>query len=154
MTRDTLFFQLKTLRGMVKQSFEDTDESIVEIVPAGFNNNLYWHYGHIAVMMEGELVRLTGKDDSLHKRFAKHFMTGTSPDDFDDDTPTLDEVEERLDNQVSEYEAVTGDKLEGKLDEEFLGMTESYELAAFMILHEGLHAGKVQEMKRLLEETY
>ncbi len=154
MQKELLEFQLKTVREWVKYHLEDTDDDLMDIVPAGFNNNLYWQYGHIAAMFETELVRLTGKDDALAKQLNQHFGTGTDPDDFDDDTPSVEEIKTILGRQPEEYHAVTEEKLQEKLETPFLGMTMSYERAGFALLHESLHAGKIQEMKRLLENQY
>lgn len=154
MIKEILHAQLTAVRGWVINAFEDTDESLTDIVPAGFNNNLHWQFGHIANNLEGELVRLLGKDDSDSKRLKKYFGYGTSPDDFDDETPSFSEIKEILDRQLAEYSEVSEDTLEISLDEPVLGQNTSGELAAFSIAHEALHAGKVQEMKRLLEETY
>lgn len=154
MQKELLMFQLKTVRGWVKYHLEDTDDDLMDIVPAGFNNNLHWQFGHVVALLETELVRLLGKDDDVGKRFNKHFGTGTNPDDFDDETPSIEEIKTLLDQQQTEYNQVTEDRLKEKLTEPVMGMTASYELAGFIILHESLHAGKIQEMKRLLENQY
>lgn len=154
MTKEVLHAQLKTVRGWINDAYDDTDISLVDIIPAGFNNNLHWQFGHVANNVEGELVRLLGKDDTNSQRLSKYFGTGTSPDDFDDDTPSLSEIKDVLSSQVVEYSQVPESALEADLDQEFLGITRSDELSAFVIAHEALHAGKIQEIKRLLEETY
>ncbi|SOC41038.1 DinB family protein [Salinicoccus kekensis] len=154
MQKELLTFQLKTVRGWVNYHLEDTDESLMDIVPAGFNNNLHWQYGHVAANFETELVRLLGKDSTTADAFNKYFGTGTSPDDFDEGTPSIEEIKEVLERQPGEYESVTEEQLQEKMDEPFLGMTMSYERAGFAMLHESLHAGKIQEMKRLLENQY
>ncbi|MFD2831501.1 DinB family protein [Corticicoccus populi] len=154
MTKELLHSQLKSVRNWVLKAYEDTDQSLIDIVPAGFNNNLHWQFGHVADNIEGELVRLLEKDDSDQKRLKKYFGYGTSPDQFDDETPSFEEIKEILDRQVDEYGEVPEERLEGELDEAVLGNSRSDTLSAFIIAHEALHAGKIQEIKRLLEETY
>lgn len=154
MQKELLTFQLKTVRGWIKYHLEDTDDDLMDIVPAGFNNNLHWQFGHVIANMESELVRLLGKNDDVEQRFKKYFGTGTSPDDFDDETPSTDEIKTLLDQQQKEYGGLTEESLKETLPEPFMGMKTSYELAGFIILHESLHAGKIQEMKRLLENQY
>lgn len=154
MQKELLTFQLKTVRGWIKYHLEDTDDDLMDIVPAGFNNNLHWQFGHVVAHMETELVRLLGKDDDAANLFKKHFGTGTSPDNFDDETPSIEEIKTMLDQQQAEYNQLTEDGLKESLPEPVMGMTTSYDLAGFIILHESLHAGKIQEMKRLLENQY
>lgn len=154
MTKELLHSQLKSVRNWVLKAYEDTDQSLIDIVPAGFNNNLYWQFGHVADNIEGELVRLLEKDDSDQKRLKKYFGYGTSPDQFDGETPSFEEIKEILDRQVDEYGQVPEERLEGELDESVLGNSRNDTLSAFIIAHEALHAGKIQEIKRLLEETY
>lgn len=154
MQKELLTFQLNTVRGWIKYHLENTDDDLMDIVPAGFNNNLHWQFGHVVALMETELVRLLGKNDDVEKRFKEYFSTGTSPDDFDDATPSIDEIKTLLDLQQEEYGKLTEESLNENLAEPFMGMKTSYELAGFLILHESLHAGKIQEMKRLLENQY
>ncbi|SDK88289.1 DinB family protein [Lacicoccus qingdaonensis] len=154
MSKERFHFQLKSVRGMVIKSMDEIDDSLIEVIPAGYNNNLLWHFGHIATFMEGEIIRLTGKDSSVKERFDKYFDNGTSPADFDDDTPDKEEIRKVLESHVDEYSQVSQEKLDEELDEEFLGITRSDDLSAFMILHEALHEGKIQSMAILLNEQY
>src|SRR5699024_5788655 len=100
---------------------------------------------------ESELVRLLGKNDDVEKRFKKHFGTGTSPDDFDDETPSTDEIKTLLDQQQEEYGSLTEESLKETLPEPFMGMKASSELAGLIRLHDSIDAGKIQEMNGRLE---
>ena len=63
MQKELLTFQLKTVRGWIKYHLEDTDDDLMDIVPAGFNNNLHWQFGHVIANMESELVSCLVNDD-------------------------------------------------------------------------------------------
>lgn len=154
MTKKVLQAQFKAVRGWVSKEYDETDQSLIDIVPAGFNNNLHWQFGHVVSTMEGELVRLLGKNDADKKRLQKSFGYGTSPDNFDDDTPSFDDLKALLDKQVEDFSFITSSALEKELDQPMLNQTNSCNLLGVFIAHEAMHAGKIQEMKRLLEAQY
>ncbi|WP_411842545.1 DinB family protein [Salinicoccus sp. HZC-1] len=151
MAKETLLFQVKTSRKWILDTFEQVSEEDMMKIPEGFKNNIHWQLGHVAGMMELPTAALTGSKTEDSQRYKKYFGYGTSPDDFDDETPALDEIKALLEGQVPRLEDITEESLDEDLPREFMGMTKRYEQLSFMILHESLHAGKIQEMAKLIE---
>ncbi|MFA7745761.1 DinB family protein [Salinicoccus roseus] len=151
MSKELLLFELEKTRGWTLDLFEGMKEEDMHIIPEGFPNSIHWQLGHIAGMMEMVTAALTDKDTDTSKRYQKYFGFGTSPDDFDGETPATDEIEALLKGQPERLEDLDEAVLDDDLPREFMGMTTRREQFAFMILHEAMHVGKVQEMKRVLE---
>lgn len=151
MAKETLLFQVKTSRQWILDTFEKVSEEDMMKIPEGFKNNIHWQLGHVAGMMELPTAALTDSKTDDGKRYQKYFGYGTSPEDFDDDTPTLDEIKALLEGQVPRLDDITEEGLEEDLPREFMGMTKRYEQLSFMILHESLHAGKIQEMTKFIK---
>lgn len=142
---------MKTAREWILDTFDKVSVEDMTKIPEGFKNNIHWQLGHVAGMMELPTAALTDSKTDDSKRYQKYFGYGTSPDDFDDETPSLDEIKALLEGQVPRLEDIEEERLEEDLPREFMGMTKRYEQLSFMILHESLHAGKIQEMAKLIK---
>ena len=102
MRKDTLVHQFNTARNMVLGLLGKTDEHLMHTIPNGFPNSLHWQFGHVATMGEMLSVTIFKHDNEVHARFNKYFGYGTSPSDFDDDTPTIDDIKQLLEKQIFE----------------------------------------------------
>lgn len=58
--------------------------SIEEInkIPAGFNNNIAWNFGHIIVSAQGLCYRLSGLPLSIAQSYVEKYRKGTKPEAF------------------------------------------------------------------------
>ena len=153
MAKETLLFQINQVRNMILGALDKVDGEELARIPEGkgFKNNLHWQFGHVASMGELALVGMTGKSNDEFQRYTKYFGYGTSPDDFDSETPDIDEIRALLEGQVPQLEEFPEEKLDEDLPKEFMGMTKRYEQLAFIILHEGQHVGKIEEMTKLVK---
>jgi len=149
--KETLLFQVKTTREWILETFDKVSVEDMTKIPEGFRNNIHWQLGHVAGMMELPTAALTDSKSDDGKRFQKYFGYGTGPDDFDDETPSIEEIKALLEGQVPRLEDITEESLDEDLPREFMGMTKRNEQLSFMILHEALHAGKIQEMSKLIK---
>ena len=151
MARELLLFELNSVRNWTIKLFDEVKEEDMHHIPEGFNNSLHWQFGHVAAMMEMVTAAVTDKNTDTYKRYAKYFGTGTSPDDFDDDTPDTKEIEALLRGHMARLEDMEEEVLQEDLPREFMGMTKRFEQVGFIALHEAMHVGKMQEMKRVLD---
>ena len=69
---------------------DTVDQSALETIPLGFNNNVYWHTGHLVTVQASLLYGRAGEPLPIDERFRKYFAKGTSPKDFDKARPTFD----------------------------------------------------------------
>ncbi|MCG1010679.1 DinB family protein [Salinicoccus sp. ID82-1] len=150
MSRELLLFELGKVRQWTLSIFEGVETEDFHAVAAEFPNSLHWQLGHAATMMEQVTQELTDKNDETYQRYVKYFGYGTSPDDYDDETPAIDEIEALLKGQPSRLEDVEEEAIQQELPEEFMGMTTQEEMFGFTIMHEAMHVGKMQEMKRVM----
>lgn len=126
----------------------------VDVIPEGFNNNIRWNLGHVAVTFEHFVYSAAGKKPLLSKEYFDSFKNGTSPADWTDETPSLDDIVSVLKQQVDQVKEKYSGKLFDPLEEpfKFLGMEFKTlaSLIAFAYYHEGLHTGTIKEMSRLI----
>ena len=123
MSKELLLFELEKTRGWTLDLFEGMKEEDMHIIPEGFPNSIHWQLGHIAGMMEMVTAALTDKNTDTSKRYQKYFGFGTSPDDFDGETPATDEIEALLKGQPELLEDL--DEAD-EIDEGLLKLDELY----------------------------
>lgn len=153
MRKDTLLHQWKIARSWVLNLLENTDEKLLHTIPDGFPNSLHWQFGHVATMGEMLSVTVFEHEDTAHQRFNKYFGYGTSPHGFDDDTPTIEDIIQLLETQLVSFENdLTNEQLNMTLDDNQFGAKDKGEFLGFFILHEAMHKGKMEEMKRILKQ--
>ena len=126
-------------------------------IPDGFNNNILWNLGHVAVTQQLLTYNLSGLDLNVSREMVKTFRNGTSPKDWQT-PPDVDEVKELclslVAKTIEDYEqGLFEGNQETKLPytTRLGGELESPDDAVqFNNLHEGLHLGTVIALKRLV----
>lgn len=151
-----LQFQLDTLRSTranVRKVLDAYSHEEINKVPAGYNNNLIWNYGHIIVTQQLLCYKLAGVPMYIEKEMVKKYAKGTKPEGESDphayatlkelDQSTITKFEEDYAKEIfSQYNAYTtsyGITLD-HIDKAF----------AFNNVHEGHHFGNILSMRKLL----
>ncbi|SOC05783.1 DinB family protein [Ureibacillus xyleni] len=144
---------------LIKRQFAVTRKSIVSIlegvtpevfesIPEGFNNNIHWQLGHI--LSAGELFLFNGQKN-LPDNFNENFASGTKPADWTNDVPSVEEILEKLQEQLQRINEISDESLQVQLEKPFIGNKTVGELAAFGAFHEAMHLGQIQILKRLIQ---
>ena len=126
-------------------------------IPAGFNNNLAWNFGHVIATQQILCYRSTGVKPVIEKEFIDKYKTGTRPES------NIDENEFRM---IRQYLLETIDQFE---KDSATNMFENYkafdlksypgvtlknisDAAKFVTFHDGLHVGYSMALKRSLKQ--
>lgn len=90
--QENLFEQLAHYRSELLHFLEHVSEEEANIIPTGFHNNIRWNLGHLYLDQYLWIEALTKEKDTELNVFIKWFGFGTSPNHFDKETPTLEEL--------------------------------------------------------------
>lgn len=131
---------------------KDLDEKQLDIQPDGFNNTIHWHIGHVLTANEQFLFGFPDNTEHLPERYKDLFGYGSKPADWPDDVPSVDELADQLTSQLERIKQIPAEKFEEKLPEPVLGAQTYGELAAVAAFHEGNHTGRVNAMKKVLNQ--
>lgn len=125
-------------------------------MPEGHNNNIRWNLGHIAVTMDQLVNRPAGEDGHLSSSYAASFSNGTSPNDWNDDTPSLAEIMEALKEQPRQIKERYSGRVLEPLPQTFSLLGVDFQtvgdLIAFNYYHEGLHQGTISAQLKALSK--
>jgi len=151
---DAIFEQLRFTRVYTLKVLGSVSKEAVDVIPAGFNNNILWNAGHVLGAYEQLLYANTGDAGKLPKEFVDFFKGGTKPGDWQAEPPSYEEIVTLLEQQVEQVISTYEGRLDEIISKEMkLGSFEIKtvrDMISFNIFHEGLHAGLINGLKRSL----
>ncbi|SFB23726.1 MULTISPECIES: DinB family protein [unclassified Bacillus (in: firmicutes)] len=139
----TRYFFFREMNGLT--------EEMANVQPAGFNNNIRWHVGHVLTVTEQFMFGFPKKSQHLPENYPQLFGNGTKPADWTGEVPTLDELKSHLENQLERLKIVPEESLDQELKQPFRGLKTFGELANMALYHEAHHMGQIHAMKRIVE---
>lgn len=145
------FKQFELTRSWFIEGAESVPRGITSVQPEGFNNTIHWHIGHVLTASEQLMFNFHHKKFHLPAVYTKLFERGTSPADWRGDVPPVDELITQLKDQWDRIQQIPVKQLNENLEEPFIGLETFGELAGFAIVHEAIHIGKIEEMRRVIE---
>ncbi len=153
MNDEMIFQQVRFVRNRTLEALDATTEAMADKMPEGFNNSIRWNLGHIFVTQERLIHGFLQEEPQLPPHYAEWFNANTSPETWDREAPTLNEIREHLAQQPERLE----EKFKGRLSVEGpqpfqlgveLTFTTLAEVVSFSNFHEGLHQGTITSLKR------
>ena len=148
-------FELELLsasRTMLTNVMSNLSKDELLKIPDGFNNNIFWHLGHIVVSQQRLIYSRSGLPINISNEYEENFKIGSSPKDWNT-TPDFTEVKESLLSTV--------EKLKEDLKKDIftnyepltvsLGCTINTHLEAltYTTFHESEHIGNIKYMMKL-----
>jgi hypothetical protein len=128
----------------------------ITAIPAGFNNNLLWNYGHVMVTQQLLCYRLAGLPTKVEADLIDRYRKGTAPDP---DHPASREEYDQLRQLSADCLAqFAEDYAQGRFSEPYQPYATSYGISLtsieeafyFNLGHEALHLGTMLAMRKLV----
>ncbi|MCQ6282257.1 DinB family protein [Bacillus sp. EB600] len=148
---EIIFKQYNLTRDRFIKRVQNINPEIVDIQPKGFNNNIHWMVGHVLTVAEQFLFSFPANSANLPASYKELFGSGTKPDDWTSDVPSVAVLVDQLTEQLNRINQIPASQLAEKLEKPFLGCETFGELAGFGVYHEALHLGQIQTFVRLIE---
>lgn len=148
---EVLFNQLQSYRSEILGVLEDVTSEQAELIPIGYNNNIRWNLGHIYLDQYLWIQAVTKEEADVPEEFNGWFGYGTSPADFNQDTPSIEELKTFLKNQPEDIKRLYGDRLEEEFPPTEMGMHTIEQVLIRTIFHEGMHLQTILDIKKCLD---
>lgn len=149
MKEKNVFGQIKFWRKFTVDGLNETPERDCYETPTGFANNLLWNAGHILVTYDEYISTLAGGEKQLEDRYYHWFSTGSSPTDWENDLPQIEDIAAKLEAQVAAMERTCTGRLEADLSKPLTNEDTVEDLLCFLMSHECYHLGVMRSIKRL-----
>lgn len=122
----------------------DKDDSV-------FPNTLHWQYGHVLTVFE-EALAMGNQEVIDVDKYSKLFGTGTKSSDWGyDEVPSIESILNDIKTLPERATHLTDKELKKEIDQPIAGCKTLEELLVLNALHIPLHAGKIEEMTRVLK---
>lgn len=154
-----LLNQLVFVRNNTLDAVEGISEEMANFIPAGFRNNIRWHLGHIYFVLEGFAFYSHDLPTKLPDGFPKYFANGTSPEDWDENTSSLEEIVTLLRDQLPRVKDALSERLHEPSSKPFkhasgkIKLETVSEFLSFNLFHEGAHFYAIKNYKKMYEAT-
>jgi DinB superfamily len=145
--------QFDLTRGFFMSFVNGLEEKTIDIQPAGFNNTLRWHIGHVLVSAESLLFGFPEQSKNIPDSYHGMFRTGSKPSDWGNaEVPTVEDLINSLDKQTIRINELPDEFFAEKLSFQFpVGDIQTFgEMFEFMMYHEAEHLGVMKAIKRLI----
>lgn len=117
-----------------------------------FPNTIHWQYGHVLTIFESALS-LYDKNTVNVEKYTRLFGYGSSPEKWGDETvPKIDEILNNIQTLPERAQKLSDEELQAELTETIAGCNTLDELLVLNAIHIPLHAGKIEEMSRVLKQ--
>ena len=122
----------------------DKDDSV-------FPNTLHWQYGHVLTVFE-EALAMGNQEVVDVDKYSKLIGTGTKPSDWgNDEVPSIESFLNDIKTLPERATHLTDKELKKEINQPIAGCKTLEELLVLNALHISLHAGKIEEMTRVLK---
>lgn len=149
----TTFKINRTSRNTLSKFLENHSLEQLNTIPEGFSNNLIWNIGHVVVVQQMLVYKLSGLPMMISDEMVAKYMRGTKPE-----SPVLqeevDEIKTLLFSTLEKAEKDFADEI-FKEYQEFTTMSgftvkNAQEAMTFNNYHEGVHTGIMMQIKKFL----
>ncbi len=133
---------------------EDLNSAELNKIPQGFNNNIAWNFGHIAVTTLALCYQRTGVNPGIIIPLQANYGKGTRPTYFIEN----DELQLLTDLAFSSIDQIASDLKQGKFEKITSFSTSTYglelksieDVLTTCLMHDNLHLGYAMAQKRKL----
>jgi hypothetical protein len=143
----------RTSRKMVAPFLENYTLEQLNKIPDGYSNNLIWNIGHIVVVQQLLVHKLSGLPILVSDEMIAKYMKGTKPDHIATQAE-VDEIKSLLFKTLDQTEADYSDN-KFKNFQEYptstgLVLKSAEDALAFNCFHEGLHIGIMMSLRKFV----
>jgi hypothetical protein len=148
--QEILFNQLESYRSYILAVVEGLTDEKAEVIPEGFHNNIRWNLGHIFLDQYLWIQAVTKEKADVPQQYQSWFGYGTSPKNFTDETPGVEELKALLREQPGKIREVYGHRLDEEFAPTEMGMFTIEQVLVRTIFHEGMHLQTILDIKKLI----
>lgn len=124
-------------------------------VPHGFNNNIIWNVGHLVAAQQGICYVRPGLPLVMEESLFNKYKMGSKPEHFTDGDE-VDNIKDllisTLDRFYIDYQHHLFDRYTSWTNRYGIEISSIEEAVQYLFFHEGLHAGVIMALKRLVQK--
>ncbi|MDI1316838.1 DinB family protein [Flavobacterium sp.] len=143
----------KSSRNIVLTFLENHSLEKLNTIPEGFNNNLIWNIGHIIVVQQMLVYKLSGLPMMISDEMVEHYKKGTKPE-HNVEQRQVDEIKALLFSTLEQTKKDFSENVFQNYAEFTTGtgyyLSSAKEAIEFNNFHEALHIGFMMQIKKFI----
>lgn len=143
----------RTSRKIASQILENHTLEQLNTIPEGFNNNLIWNIGHIIVVQQMLVYKLSGLPMMISDEMVNTYKKGTKPE-HNVTQAEVDKIQSLLFETITQTEADFNSKIFKNYDEYPTStgfvLKNAEDAMAFNYFHEALHIGIMMSIRKFI----
>ena len=148
-----IFDITRTSRKLLSQTLQAHTLEQLNTIPEGFNNNLIWNIGHIVVVQQMLVYKLSGLPMMISDEMVEKYKKGGKPEQ-DATQAEVDEIQSLLSKTIDQTEADFNSQtfkncIEYPTSTGFV-IKSAADAMAFNYFHEGLHFGVIMSIRKFV----
>lgn len=142
-----------TSRNTLSQFLKGYSLEQLNKIPEGYSNNLIWNIGHIVVVQQMLVYKLSGLPMMISEEMVGKYMKGTKPEE-DATQADVDEIQGLLFETINQTKTDLGNKIFRDF-QEFTTMTgfaikTAEDAISFNVYHEAVHTGVMMGIRKFV----
>ena len=153
MNTERTLMEIRQTRKNVLEIADTLSLEEINTIPAGFNNNIVWHLGHLVASQQILCYKFSGLPMYISSDFTGRYGKGSKPQG-PISQESLEEIKSHIEDHILRLES----DLKKNIFTQFASYQTSYgillenmtDTLQFMKMHEALHLGYIMAQKRAL----
>ena len=144
---------IRKTRNFLLASIQDLTTDQLNVIPAGFNNNIVWHLGHLVASQQGVCYVRAGMKTRVPDEFFNSYKPGSKPEGKigEEEIKHIKELLfSSLDVLQQDYEKGVWMDYPAWSTRYGLELKSIDEALDFLHFHEGLHSGYILSIKKIV----
>ncbi len=144
---------IRATRKLFSELLDGLSVDLINKIPAGFNNNIIWNFGHVIVSQQIICYKMAGLSLKIDDAYVPKYTKGSKPGSFVEEQEVIflqqqaaaliDQLVEDLEiHSFNNYQAYTT-----SFGVELNGIDDAIK---YLTMHEGLHLGYAMALKRIV----
>ena len=145
---------LQKTRAFVRQITDSLTDEELNIIPAGFSNNIVWNMAHLIAAEQGICYIRGGAQPFMPAEFIAAYTRGTKPETVVSGEGIAELMRALTDTPARlqrNYDAGTFRNYKAWTTPFGVELTNIDEALQFILFHEGIHTGYIMAMKRAIK---
>lgn len=143
----------RTSRKILSQFLEKYTTEELNKIPEGYSNNLIWNIGHIVVVQQVLVYKLSGLPMMISDEMVEKYKKGSKPEQYVSQEE-IDEIKSLLTETINKTEKDFGNKIFKNFQEYPTStgfvLKSAEDAMAFNFFHEGLHIGVMMGIRKFI----
>ncbi len=144
---------IRATRKLFSELLDGLSVDLINKIPAGFNNNIIWNFGHVIVSQQIICYKMAGLPFKIDEAYVSKYAKGSKPESFVDEEEVVllkQKSVALIDQLVEDMERHSFNNYQAYTTSFGVELTSIDDAIKYLTMHEGLHLGYAMALKRIV----